>query len=179
MWRFLLTFLASSDIFLSDNGFTPRRKSKTTRVIYSNSRPNKSSSRCSLCSVRSFLCLLLILIGLGSVGFFLFQKEASLELNSESERTPNLDYMNFRQPKDMVSFQDIMEDNFSFNLSSKKDVMVFLHIQKTGGRTFGKHLVQDIDLERPCDCHRKRRRRKFHCDCFRPGTKDSNWLFSR
>ena len=120
-----------------------------------------------------------MLIGLGSVGFFLFQNEASLELDSDSERTPNLDYMNFRQPEDMVSFQDIMEDNFSFNLTSKKDVMVFLHIQKTGGTTFGKHLVQDIDLEKPCDCHRKRKRRKFHCDCFRPGTQDSNWLFSR
>jgi hypothetical protein len=24
-----------------------------------------------------------------------------------------------------------------------------------GGTTFGKHLVQDIDLEAPCICHRK------------------------
>merc|ERR1719318_2548735 len=60
--------------------------------------------------------------------------------------------------------------------------MVFLHIQKTGGTTFGKHLVQDIDLARPCLCHRRRNRlnrRKLHCDCFRPGIQDRNWLFSR
>merc|ERR1719431_1244476 len=82
----------------------------------------------------------------------------------------------------MISYKDIMEDNFRFNLSSSSDVMVFLHIQKTGGTTFGKHLVQDIDLENPCLCHRRRNRlnrRKLHCDCFRPGTKDRNWLFSR
>ena len=95
---------------------------------------------------------------------------------------PSLDYMDFKQPKNMISYRDIMEDNFRFNLSSSSDVMVFLHIQKTGGTTFGKHLVQDIDLARPCLCHRRRNRlnrRKLHCDCFRPGTQDRNWLFSR
>ena len=76
--------------------------------------------------------------------------------------------------------------------------MVFLHIQKTGGTTFGKHLVQDIDLESPCLCKRRSKKlRKFHfsqeepdgfqvqrekrklkCDCFRP-TSQTNWLFSR
>lgn len=76
--------------------------------------------------------------------------------------------------------------------------MVFLHIQKTGGTTFGKHLVQDIDLESPCLCKRRSKKRKFHisqqdldeglevqrekrklkCDCFRPTSK-TNWLFSR
>ena len=74
--------------------------------------------------------------------------------------------------------------------------MVFLHIQKTGGTTFGKHLVQDINLESPCLCKRRRKskKRKFHtsheefdgkrekrklnCDCFRPTSK-TNWLFSR
>ncbi len=76
------------------------------------------------------------------------------------------------------------------------DVMVFLHIQKTGGTTFGKHLVQDVDLEKPCQCKKRKRknrknktrqydanqRRKFmRCDCFRPGKEGNNhpWLFSR
>lgn len=27
------------------------------------------------------------------------------------------------------------------------DVMVFLHMQKTGGTSFGKHLVHDLDLK--------------------------------
>jgi len=99
--------------------------------------------------------------------------------------SPSLDYMDFQQPRNLVTFQEIMEEGFSFNLSSSADVMVFLHIQKTGGTTFGKHLVQDIDLARPCLCHRRRNRinrRKLHCDCFRPadkGDKEQNWLFSR
>jgi hypothetical protein len=53
-----------------------------------------------------------------------------------------------------VGFESILQENFSFNIN-ESDVMVFLHIQKTGGTTFGKHLVQDIDLETPCICHRK------------------------
>ena len=77
------------------------------------------------------------------------------EESSRKTLAPGLDYLDFKQPKNMISYQEVMEDNFSFNLSSSGDVMVFLHIQKTGGTTFGKHLVQDIDLERPCDCHKR------------------------
>ena len=31
-----------------------------------------------------------------------------------------------------------------------EDVLVFLHIQKTGGTTSGSHLVRDLKLESPC-----------------------------
>jgi len=96
---------------------------------------------------------------------------------------------------DFVNFNTIQHENFEFNINGS-DVMVFLHVQKTGGTTFGKHLVQDIDLESPCLCKRRRKskKRKFHhsheefdvkrdkrklkCDCFRPTSK-TNWLFSR
>ena len=54
------------------------------------------------------------------------------------------------------------------------DVMVFLHIQKTGGTTFGRHLVKNIQLERPCECPPGQRK----CTCHRPGRAES-WLFSR
>ncbi|KAJ0062329.1 hypothetical protein NL108_007536 [Boleophthalmus pectinirostris] len=54
------------------------------------------------------------------------------------------------------------------------DVMVFLHIQKTGGTTFGRHLVKNIQLEQPCDCMPGQRK----CTCHRPGKAES-WLFSR
>lgn len=54
------------------------------------------------------------------------------------------------------------------------DVIVFLHIQKTGGTTFGRHLVRNIKLERPCDCHAGQKK----CTCYRPGKKET-WLFSR
>ncbi|TRZ02006.1 hypothetical protein DNTS_024170 [Danionella cerebrum] len=60
-----------------------------------------------------------------------------------------------------------------FNIRGE-DVIVFLHIQKTGGTTFGRHLVRNIQLERPCECHAGQKK----CTCYRPGKRDT-WLFSR
>ncbi|XP_053240564.1 heparan-sulfate 6-O-sulfotransferase 3 [Podarcis raffonei] len=70
-----------------------------------------------------------------------------------------------------------------------RDVMVFLHIQKTGGTTFGRHLVRNIRLEQPCYCRAGQKK----CTCHRPGAtgaaaappagdkgdKGDTWLFSR
>lgn len=55
----------------------------------------------------------------------------------------------------------------------KDDVIVFLHVQKTGGTSFGKHLVKHMELETPCKCHKKKKR----CDCF--SKHNTIWLFSR
>lgn len=55
----------------------------------------------------------------------------------------------------------------------QEDVIVFLHIQKTGGTTFGRHLVKNMDLESPCKCYRNKKR----CDCY--SKKKTIWLFSR
>lgn len=71
-----------------------------------------------------------------------------------------------------VSFKEA--HNRGFDITGR-DVIVFLHIQKTGGTTFGRHLVRDLNLETPCICPRKRKR----CDCFRPNTINEQWLFSR
>ena len=94
---------------------------------------------------------------------------------------------------DFISYDTIQHENFEFNINGS-DVIVFLHIQKTGGTTFGKHLVNDINLKSPCLCKRKnkkhrkkkhrlekfskRAKRKIKCDCFRPND-STNWLFSR
>ena len=66
-----------------------------------------------------------------------------------------------------------------YNLNfEEEDVIVFLHIQKTGGSTFGKHLV-NLDTDPPCVCYRPRESpsRKRHCDCMT--RKRRIWLFSR
>lgn len=76
-------------------------------------------------------------------------------------------------PSAGLSYDEVLNENFQFDMNGH-DVMVFLHIQKTGGTSFGKHLVRDLDLERPCSCQRKRKR----CYCFRPNRNES-WLFSR
>ncbi|NWV39403.1 H6ST2 sulfotransferase, partial [Grantiella picta] len=54
------------------------------------------------------------------------------------------------------------------------DLIVFLHIQKTGGTTFGRHLVRNIQLEQPCECRAGQKK----CTCHRPGKRET-WLFSR
>ena len=96
----------------------------------------------------------------------------------------------------LIDYRDIRRGegrNLKFNMSAS-DVMVFLHIQKTGGTTFGKHLVQDIDLEEPCSCKNVPKKKKLlrkkkvknkknmyriKCQCLRPGDSGEMWLFSR
>ncbi|XP_012680510.1 heparan-sulfate 6-O-sulfotransferase 3-B [Clupea harengus] len=68
--------------------------------------------------------------------------------------------------------RDLMRD-VDFKIRGD-DVIVFLHIQKTGGTTFGRHLVRNIRLEQPCDCKPGQKK----CTCHRPG-KEESWLFSR
>ncbi|UYV71352.1 HS6ST1 [Cordylochernes scorpioides] len=65
-------------------------------------------------------------------------------------------------------------EQFDFNIKGT-DVIVFLHIQNTGGNVFARHMVEDLALERPCVCRRNRR----HCKCYRPNRPGSSWLFSR
>ena len=102
------------------------------------------------------------------------------------------------QMNNLINYTSIQQDEVQFKID-QNDVMVFLHIQKTGGTTFERHLVRDIDLEAPCTCRKKKRRKKLYldddgrpkkwfaggCECFRPNTKSdvaqtkSTWLFSR
>jgi len=167
------------------SGGQERPTGRRTRLIYDNpAGPDipggLRAGETGGCSWRK-VCLSLLAAAIVVVCVFMFLTGRQEEAVAMT-RIPSLDYMDFKQPKNLISYQDILEDNFRFNVSSSSDVMVFLHIQKTGGTTFGKHLVQDIDLARPCLCHKRRNRlnrRKLHCDCFRPGTEDSNWLFSR
>ncbi|NXK28475.1 H6ST2 sulfotransferase, partial [Arenaria interpres] len=47
-------------------------------------------------------------------------------------------------------------------------------VGKTGGTTFGRHLVRNIQLEQPCECRAGQKK----CTCHRPGKRET-WLFSR
>lgn len=81
-----------------------------------------------------------------------------------------------------ISYNDIVLRGKNFNISSH-DLIVLLHIQKTGGTAFEKHLVSDLLIEEPCTCNLERRR----CSCPRPNREaignrtfaDSTWLLSR
>jgi len=74
-----------------------------------------------------------------------------------------------------------------FNITDTSHVMVFMHIQKTGGTTFNRHLINNIE-NRQCkltgSLERKNKRRRdsdlkyFQSNCKRANT-ESTWLFSR
>lgn len=81
-----------------------------------------------------------------------------------------------------VNFDDIIFHGKKFNITSR-DLIVLLHIQKTGGTSFEKHLVGNLAIERPCSCNTDKRR----CSCPRPNSAErvnktfveSTWLLSR
>lgn len=54
-----------------------------------------------------------------------------------------------------------------------EDVLIFLHIQKTGGATFGRHLVNNLGVESPCKCVAGVKK----CECLTRSRR--RWLFSR
>jgi heparan sulfate 6-O-sulfotransferase HS6ST1 len=81
----------------------------------------------------------------------------------------------------IVTFDSIVNENKTFNLTNN-DLFVLLHIQKTGGTAFERHLVQDLGPELACSCTAEKRR----CSCPRPGGRkppkiiaDITWLISR
>ena len=74
---------------------------------------------------------------------------------------------------DGAAFDDL-DPHIPFNINRNSDVIVVLHVQKTGGTQFGKHLVND--LEYPCICNETDIKR---CYCFRPNDSGSVWLFSK
>lgn len=64
-----------------------------------------------------------------------------------------------------------------FNISGH-DVIVFLHIQKTGGTYFGKNLVKNLVLERKCIRSDQIKTTKARFECKRPKSNET-WLYSR
>lgn len=81
-----------------------------------------------------------------------------------------------------VTFDEIIKHNRTFNITGQ-DSLVLLHIQKTGGTTFERHLVHDLVIEKACSCSYEKRR----CSCPRPSkqrkdteiTNYDTWLISR
>lgn len=106
-----------------------------------------------------------------------FTPDGPRKLQQEwSLRAADLDLLNTNVvPTGMVTYRAIRDAGIVFNASGS-DVLVILHIQKTGGTSFEKHIVQDLDVEKPCICWKRRKR----CKCPRPTfSKTSNSQFSR
>lgn len=80
-----------------------------------------------------------------------------------------------------LTFDDIVRRNHKFNITGR-DLLVLLHIQKTGGTTFERHLVHDLNVPISCDCNENRKRCSCPRTAGRSSTKtvaDSTWLVSR
>lgn len=138
------------------------------------------------------ICVLLALTGIVYLGYFCPDHVCALTNRDLKESTrvseglasgvdsslssllPMHPAFKLRSVQGSLGYDDLfVNDTFRFDMNAY-DVMVFLHIQKTGGTLFGKHLVRDLDLQQPCSCQRRRKR----CFCFRPN-RNENWLFSR
>ncbi|GAB6033066.1 Heparan sulfate 6-o-sulfotransferase [Chamberlinius hualienensis] len=114
-----------------------------------------------------------------------FQNSDNMPVPYESDSRPKSSKNEPQRQKlrkssnNLVSYDQIQNSSsYRFDMEAN-DVMVFLHIQKTGGTTFGRHLVNDLDLDKPCDCRKKGKGQKRRCRCVRPNSLNSYWLFSR
>lgn len=122
-------------------------------------------SRCSLKTVFAWAVLVVI----ASILFLSFKLDV-LEMGRNLRHQSN----KRRTNKSTLHIQ-------KFNMRGN-DVMVFVHIQKTGGTQFGLQLVRNLDIERPCQrqrlqmSHNIRRKKRFKC--LRPGS-SKIWLISR
>lgn len=137
-----------------------------------------------LASLRSWLLrkafvLLLIPILLCTLAYVKFHGVARVKTDSEDERktdveTASVDAAVSQPPSFAV--QDLAR-SFPFSVDGG-DVIVFLHMQKTGGTFFGTNLVKNLVLRRECECAEKDTDSMMKCPC-RSSDGSRLWLFSR
>lgn len=135
-------------------------------------------------ATRRFLCLLLVVFA----SIFLFVRYLCPEwlCNPPRPRPLSLSIQSIyhhhgddkQVPDNTITPNDDSPDNEDverYRLDGERDTLVFLHIQKTGGSTFGRHLVRDaLGVPSSCDCRTTRRKR---CNC--TDSQGRYWLFSR
>lgn len=85
--------------------------------------------------------------------FVLFTNNTQSERSVERRKTRAI----HNREKQKVTFDDIVTGRKKFNFEDR-DLMILLHIQKTGGTTFEKHLVQDLNINNQCSCSDEKRR---------------------
>lgn len=177
----------SVEVQVLDSDFSLLLRESVTYEIKMESRSAKSKFRTFI-----MICIFLALSGIIYFGYFCSDQVCALTAQKSVSWTEwtlkfppiqdnlgkpleaiHTNPINSKITNPGLSYDDVLNENFQFDMNAH-DVMVFLHIQKTGGTSFGRHLVQDLDLQRPCTCQRKRKR----CYCFRPN-RNENWLFSR
>ena len=122
----------------------------------------------------SVVLLTIFIVGLIIVGYFCPDKVCALHSGPPTPPyVPKVDAYG-KGTSDPYSFSESdLFKRYNFDIEGDHDVLVFLHMQKTGGTTFGKHLVRNIALKHPCECQKGKKR----CDCL--NGLGHYWLFSR
>ncbi|XP_072034263.1 heparan-sulfate 6-O-sulfotransferase 2-like [Amphiura filiformis] len=123
-----------------------------------------------------FYIFVVVLLATALFLFYDVYNSEMYECLTATYSSSNIALMNDHKPKVSRLFGiKTLDRDFQFHMEGN-DVMVVLHIQKTGGSTFERHLVK---LEHACKCIQGTKR----CDCIRPGAikkgKRDVWLFSR
>ena len=125
------------------------------------------------CRTLILFTLVIFICGVIYFGYFCPDQVCALSSGSPTPqyKTPLEAYLKGELPHQDFA-EDHLERDYNFDIEGE-DVIVFLHVQKTGGTTFGRHLVKNIQLPKPCVCYRGRKR----CDC--TNSQKNIWLFSR
>ena len=167
-------FCRKSTIYLMKLGNSLCRRIKATSLCHAPTKRLKMGWRKALASV-SFAAALGIVLFMYYCGSDFCTGKPIIETNNFMTAIPKSEFEAYKQgmlPANTFDTSDVSGKLFDVNLD-KEDVFVFLHIQKTGGTTFGKHLVRNLDLDSPCKCHKH----KKQCDCYT--RKKTVWLISR
>jgi len=131
------------------------------------------------CSRFRCFCVLVV----GAIFFFLLVIHNSFGYSSSLSMEPDSSAVHRKLMTDSSMLNGTLEYSSSQEDSSQvsdfvynpsHDVLVFLHMQKTSGSVFGRHLVHDA-VGFPAACYRIRGRKRSNCTA----SDGSQWLFSR
>lgn len=143
-------------------------------------------SKYHLCSTATFRKLLPLLVILSSILtiFVLLTSKTEEDLLRSSSIEDSV--VKSPSPKnqvndDIITFENIISTNRTFD-PTNEDLFVLLHIQKTSGTVFERHLVHNLSPQLPCSCTSEKRK----CSCPRQmkykqlkSIADATWLISR
>ena len=123
------------------------------------------------CKIKCLIWVTIVVFMFGVLFLSYFCPEQVCTLSPSQTQTPKLDSI---PPSSLAGIRsEDLDRDFNFDPEADRNVLVFLHIQKTGGTTFGRYLVKNTDISEPCVCYKHRKR----CDC--RNSKNHIWLFSR
>jgi len=143
---------------------------------------SESSRLAKICTVVNCSRFKIFCVLVGSIFFLLFvmsslrsSSSLSVEPNSSAvHRKLMVDSSMQNETLEYMSSEGDSSQESDFTYDPTHDVLVFLHMQKTSGSVFGRHLVGNA-VGFPSSCYRIRGRKRRNCTA----SNGYQWLFSR